>query len=163
MVLKPIARGITCLEGQRLFAYYSITLFNIRSELSRLSVDGNLKYAKPLLNAVTSGFEKRFKDVMDLNNVSSVPLYLSMLSHPGFKINFIPEMKKHSTAIEYLTKCKGMMLKAIESIDLEEEESSKNMSPAESNTAYDGQIPCDGGSYFFPFFPPSSIKVRIHI
>lgn len=163
-MLKPIARGINCLESQRFFAYYLITLFNIRNELKGLS-DENLRYAKPLLKVVTEGFELRFKDIININSPNSVPLYLSMLTHPGFKIHFIPEMKKPTSALEYITKCKGMLLKAIESIDLEEELSNKNVSPAETNTnnhelANDAENPHDGGLYFFQHFLR---KVQLHI
>lgn len=148
-MLRPIAIGITCLEGSRLFANYLTSLFKIRNELNRLA-DANLKYTKQLLKVVKEGFELRFKDIMNINNPTSVPLYLSMLTHPGFKLNFIPELKNSSSAIEYIAKCKGMLLKAIEAIDAEEELSS----PPEANTTQsteNAQSPLDDGLYFFHF------------
>lgn len=153
-MLRPIARGITYLEGSHLFAYYLTTLLKTRNELNRLA-DANLKHTKPLLKVVKEGFELRFKDIMNINSPTSVPLYLSMLTHPGFKINFIPELRNSSLAIEYITKCKGMLLKAIEAIDVEEELlSNKNLSPPEAITnqsAENVQSPHDGGLYFFHF------------
>ncbi|XP_055306361.1 uncharacterized protein LOC129570688 [Sitodiplosis mosellana] len=120
-VLQPIAHGLTRLEGNIFFAYFLITLFNVDEEL-RLLESTNLKFAKPLLKALRNGFDTRFKEMMDINNAASVPLYLAMLSHPLFKLNFLPMLKtkERSTALEYIAKCKGMLLKAIEDIDCEQ-------------------------------------------
>lgn len=119
-ILQPIARGLTALEGNRYFAYYLITLFNIRAELKSLS-GIKFKYCKPLLSAVSTGFITRFKQVLDMNNQNSVPLYLAMISHPTFKVNHIYELRMSTSASEYLEKCLGMLLKAIELIVKSEE------------------------------------------
>lgn len=78
------------------------------------------------MTAITNGFKARFKDIMDMNNQNSVPLYLAMLSHPTFKLNHIPELRLSSSASEYLHKCLGMLLKAIEIIKENEERENTN-------------------------------------
>lgn len=104
----------------------------MRAELNQLA-DKNLIFCKPLLKAVKTGFNGRFKDLMDINCCASVPLYLAMMSHPFFKINFIPELRNNSSALEYVAKCKGMLLKAIEIIDLEEQQKESFISDPEPN------------------------------
>lgn len=44
-----------------------------------------------------------------------------MLSHPTFKVNYIPELRLHSVASQYMEKCLGMLLKAIEVINKNDE------------------------------------------
>ncbi|XP_055307105.1 uncharacterized protein LOC129571338 isoform X2 [Sitodiplosis mosellana] len=121
IVLKPIARGLSTLEGNRYFGYNLISLFNIRAEIEHIVSSVRLKFCKPLLLAVRDGFFARFKDHMDMNKPLSVPLYLAMLSHPSFKMNYIREIRENSSASHYLHKCMGILLKAIEAIDQEEE------------------------------------------
>lgn len=84
---------------------------------------------------------------MDINSPVSVPLYLAMLSHPLFKINFIPDLRNTATALEYIGKCKGMMLKAIEIIDMDEEQRKISMDEAAVNT-----YSLDGGASSPQFF-----------
>lgn len=137
-ILQPIARGLTSLEGNRYFAYYLITLFNIRAELNSMA-PMKFKYCKPLHSAVKTGFIARFKSILDMNNPNSVPLYLAMISHPTFKVNHIYELRVGTSAAEYFDKCLGMLLKAIELINKSEERENLTANTANTDTGKNNQ------------------------
>lgn len=98
LVLQPIAEAITFVEGSmNTFGSYLPTLFGIRTRLRELHLNSDeLKYCKPLLDAIRSGFNTRFAHLMHLPDMyvqgdpKAAPLFIAMLSNPRYKTNFIP-------------------------------------------------------------------------
>lgn len=96
-VLQPIADAITLLEGSKnMFGTYLPTLFGVRTKLRDMHLSDELLYCRPLLDAIRDGFHRRFAHLMSLGNLfaepdpRAAPLFISMLSNPRFKLNFIP-------------------------------------------------------------------------
>lgn len=112
MVMRPIANGITFLEGDKqLFGAYLPTLFGIKTALSDMETE--LTYCAPLLQAVNDGFNRRFGEMMDPFNAKSVPLFIAMVSNPMFKMSYIPPSFMRASVIRSI---KNMLLTAGEKI-----------------------------------------------
>lgn len=65
----------------------------------------------PLVNAIKNGFEKRFGFLIDLFNADgkSIPLYLAMMSHPKYKLNFTTRKTIPTSLLNHL---KNMLVTA---------------------------------------------------
>lgn len=92
MAMRPIADGLTALEGVICFGAYLPHLFGIQSQLNNLKTK-KFRFCTPLLNAIYDGFIERFKDVMDPYNIKPVPLYLSTITNPNYKMNYIGDLR----------------------------------------------------------------------
>lgn len=110
LVMRPVAEGLTALEGNIFFGAYLPHLFGIRSQLDRLKQQ-NLRFCNPLVKAIDEGFIERFKDVMDPYHVRSVPLYLAMITNPKYKLSFMGQLRP-----TILIRLKNMLLSAAEEI-----------------------------------------------
>lgn len=105
-IMSLISGAMQTLESNRYtFGIYLPTLFGLKYKLQNLinayqsvidamnDADGDKKEMKykclPLLIAIKRGFDSRFGDLIDSNNVKSMPLYVSMMSNPTFKLNFM--------------------------------------------------------------------------
>lgn len=112
--MRPIADGLTALEGNICFGTYLPYLFGIRSQLDRLKKN-TLRFCTPLLTALEDGFRERFNDLMDPYHISSVPLFLAMLCNPKYKMSFMGPLRP-----TILQKLKNMLLSAAEEIAKED-------------------------------------------
>lgn len=114
MIFRPIAEGITFLEGdQQLFGSYLPTLFGIRTALNEIRTTAALTFCEPLIIAVQKGFLARFTDMMDPENTHSVPLFLAMASNPKYKLSFIPPSLFRTNIMGCI---KNMMMAAAEKL-----------------------------------------------
>lgn len=144
-VIKPIADSITYLEGSvKTFGGYLPMLFSCSATLKDLSVANTLKYCEPLLTAVRMGFAKRFNSIMRLGNIferadaRAVPLFLAMLTNPGFKLAFIPDTWFYENA-NGIHQIKSILMNAMK-------QWMNNENPVEStsNTANSNENPAKG-------------------
>lgn len=89
-VLTPVAVALRTLEANKYtFGLYLPVLVGLRKALNRLHTK-NLMHCKPLIAALQTGFEERFAKFMNIFNESlSVPLYLSMISNPMYKMDYL--------------------------------------------------------------------------
>lgn len=123
--MRPIAEGITALEGNICFGAYLPHLFGIRSQLNYLKTQ-KLRFCTPLLNAIETGFDERLNDLMDPYHTTAIPLYLAMITNPRYKLSYIGQLRP-----TILQKLKNMLLSAAEEIVKEDTKENEN----ESNSA----------------------------
>lgn len=74
----------------------------------------------PLVNAIKDGFDKRFGSLIDPFNADgkSIPLYLAMVSHPKYKLNFTTRKTIPTSLLNHL---KNMLVTAAyETLGVEE-------------------------------------------
>lgn len=91
--LQPIAETITVLEGDIFYGHTLPALFTIQMNFEEIRSNG-LKYTLALLNALESGFEKRYNEYLYPFNAAAAPYYLAMASHPSYKLDCI-QVEKH--------------------------------------------------------------------
>lgn len=114
-IIRPIAHALKVLEGDKhLFGLYLPTLFGLKQKLRDLLMN-EWDYCEPLIASVNTGFTNRFAHLMDIEHQSgkAIPLFLGMVTHPQFKMNFIH--KAHITP-EYIQKVQGLLVTAAETI-----------------------------------------------
>jgi hypothetical protein len=90
-ILEPIAIALDRLQGEKnsLYADLVPTLLKVSSYLSTLH-SVNLRHCLPLLNAVTSGFNRRFADFLQLSPEVNMAI-LATITHPYFKMRWLPQ------------------------------------------------------------------------
>lgn len=90
-ILEPIAIALDRLQGERTCFYADLlpTLQKVSSQLSTLH-SVNLRHCLPLLNAVTSGFNRRFSDFLQLSPEVNMAI-LATITHPYFKMRWLPQ------------------------------------------------------------------------
>lgn len=107
-IMRPISEGLTFLEGDRqTFDAYAPMFFGIQAEFKRLEMI-DFVFARPLLDAVMSGFGERFDHLLDPFNEKSIPIFLAMLSNPKYKLNYLPPSALSS---EQFAKLKNVIVK----------------------------------------------------
>lgn len=91
--ITPVAVALKTLEANKYtFGMYLPVLKGLRSQLNSLK-SSTVKLCLPLINALDTGFEKRFSKLMDAFDCKAVPLYLAMVSNPKYKLNYL-DMKR---------------------------------------------------------------------
>jgi hypothetical protein len=91
-VLAPVAVALDRLQGEENCYYADLlpTLFRVGSHLTSLQ-SVNLRHCGPLLNSVTTGFNRRFADFLKLSPEREVNMaILASLSYPYFKLRWLP-------------------------------------------------------------------------
>jgi hypothetical protein len=89
-ILEPVAIALDRLQGEKnsLYADLFPTLLTVSSHLSTLH-SVNLRDCLHLLNAVTSGFNHRFADFLQLSPEVNMAI-LATINHPYFKMRSLP-------------------------------------------------------------------------
>lgn len=90
-ILEPIAIALDRLQGEKTCFYADVlpTLLKVSSQFSTLH-SVNLRHGLPLLNAVTSGFNRRFSDFLQLSPEVNMAI-LATITHPYFKMRWLPQ------------------------------------------------------------------------
>lgn len=94
-IMAIIADALDNLQAnKRPYAVVLPTLFQTKERLKEMVSNSNtLVYCKPLLSAVTNGFNKRFGEIMDFNHDNSIPALIATVTHPFFKLRWLsPEL-----------------------------------------------------------------------
>lgn len=116
--LKPIAETITVLEGDILYGHTLPALFTIQTNFDEIRNDG-VVHTLPLLNALESGFERRYNEFLNPFNASAAPYFLAMASHPSYKMDCYPGDKHKATKIYNLILNEAQELAKKDDISLE--------------------------------------------
>lgn len=102
-VLTPITTALVNLEGSSChFGALLPTLFTVKSRLNAFIVDKDVKYCKPLAQALLDGLQKRFV-MMDLKSNEAVPALIATCTHPYFKLRWLGDKKTPET-IDLITR-----------------------------------------------------------
>lgn len=141
LVMRPIADGLTALEGDIFFGTYLPHLFGIQSHLERLKKQ-KFKFCDPLVTSIVEG---RFNEVMDPYHIRSVPLYLAMITNPKYKLSYMSQLRP-----TILQKLKNMLLTAAEEV-LEETKKEQNTGNVDENAVLFLENEDDEGNFFFVF------------
>ncbi|XP_060872601.1 uncharacterized protein LOC132946572 [Metopolophium dirhodum] len=101
LLLKPLSNSLDKLQGEKnsYLGYVAPTLIVLRKLLIQSS---NVKYCKPLASALISSLEKRFNYIYDLSNAKSKNFIVASISHPKFKMSWVP--------VRYISLCKELFL-----------------------------------------------------
>lgn len=160
-ILQPIAEAITFVEGNRnMFGALLPTLFGIRLKLRELYQNSDdLKYCKALLDAIRAGFDKRFShlmklsDMYDIGDPKAVPLFVAMLSHPNFKMSFIPPYWFDENHYG-MNAMRNLMINAMKQIIAEQKQQQQQQQQIENEsneTANTSSSSCKFPSFCFDF------------
>jgi hypothetical protein len=89
------------LQGEKnsYLGYIAPTLIVLRKLFIQSS---NVKYCKPLASALIRSLEKRFNYIYDLSNAKIKDFIFASISHPKFKMSWIP--------VRYISLCKELFL-----------------------------------------------------
>lgn len=90
-IIAPVAHAMKILEANRFtFGIYLPTLVGLRAKLADMRTD-KFTHGLPLLDAISDGFETRFKEMLDIFDAkgTSTPLYIAMVTNPQYKLNFL--------------------------------------------------------------------------
>lgn len=93
-IINKVAIALKTLEGNKhTFGLYLPTLFGLRNALRKCANIEQTETLKciELAKALEAAFERRFGQLMDVNDPEgkSVPLFIAMITHPQFKLNFM--------------------------------------------------------------------------
>lgn len=103
-VLTPVTSALLNLEKTN--CHYGIllpTLFTVRKRMNVFLSTNEIKYCKPLAQAILMGMRKRFI-VMDFKTKEAVPALIATCTHPHFKLRWLGELKS-SDNIEFIRQC----------------------------------------------------------
>lgn len=99
--MEPLATSLDLMQGEKsCFLYYVIpTIITLRIKLIQST---HLIYCKPLVFSIIKSLEERFKYIFDLTRTKIKLFILSAISHPKFKLSWVP--------VRYLTMCKQLFI-----------------------------------------------------
>ncbi|XP_060857667.1 uncharacterized protein LOC132935209 isoform X1 [Metopolophium dirhodum] len=100
-VMEPLAIALDKLQAEKscFLGYVAPTIISLRLLLIQQT---NLIYCRHLALSIIKSLEKRFYFIFDLENIKGKPYIIASISHPRFKLSWIPG--------RYLTFCKNLFL-----------------------------------------------------
>ncbi|KAE9522359.1 hypothetical protein AGLY_017237 [Aphis glycines] len=103
-VVEPLATSLDKLQGED-SCFLGFVAPTILSLMNKLMNTSHLVYCQPLCSAISKGLEKRFKAVLDLNLPESKPYILASVSHPKFRLNWVPPIFIQTFKSLFLSEC----------------------------------------------------------
>lgn len=131
-IMGIIADALNNLQGnKRPYGVVLPTLYRTKDQLIEMSSNQSIVCCKPLLTAALNGFNKRFHEIMDLNNKASYPALIATVSHPYFKLRWLkPELQ----TTEQIDKIKQILSAAADEISLENAALDRNANKENNQT-----------------------------
>lgn len=112
--MKPIAIALNNLQQTKCpYGVLLPSLFGVKSKMNTLLHDPSFKYCKPLVEAIIDGFNERFAEVMDFDNIKAIPGLIAAVIHPYFKMRWLKEYKTP----ENMQKIHNLFVRAIEDLN----------------------------------------------
>lgn len=107
-VMEPLTISLDKLQGEKscYLRYVAPTIITIRHILME---QNNLVYCTSLSNAIIKGLEKRYPFIFDLNHPKSKPYILAAVSHPKFKMEWIPQQFSEVCKQLFISECNEIM------------------------------------------------------
>lgn len=101
LIMEPLATSLDLMQGEKncFLGYVAPTIVALRLKLIQST---HLIYCKPLVFSIIKSLEERFKHIFDLTLTKSKPFILSAISHPKFKLSWLPS--------RYLAVCKQLFI-----------------------------------------------------
>lgn len=103
-VMMPLTTALDKLQGEKscYLGYVAPTIIALKHILMSKS---NLVYCKPLSICIIKSIEKRYHFLFNLNDQKSKPYILSSVSHPKFKLNWVPTQYSETCKNIFLSEC----------------------------------------------------------
>jgi len=100
-VMEPLTKALNKLQGEKnsFLGYVAPTILVVRRLLISFT---NLKYCKPLSLTIIKSLETRFYYIFDLSSPESKDFILAAVSHPKFKLSWVP--------LRYMNLCKTLFI-----------------------------------------------------
>lgn len=123
-VMKPLAFSLDKLQGETksLLGYVTPTILVLRKLLIQMQPE-QLEYCKPLSFAIIGSLKKRFDSLFNLNNQKSRDFIIASISHPKFKLDWVPVRYKDLCKKIFIDECISMATLTITQPDSVDEES----------------------------------------
>lgn len=94
--------------------YVAPTILSVRLKLIEFT---NLKHCRPICLAIITALEKRFFYLFDLSCPESKDFIIASMSHPKFKLSWVPLRYKNSCKDLFLAECCKAAISVTNSID----------------------------------------------
>ncbi|XP_060871381.1 uncharacterized protein LOC132945627 [Metopolophium dirhodum] len=103
-VMEPLASALDKLQGEKrsYLGYVAPTILSIRLLLLKST---NRVYCKPLSLCIIQNLEKRFDYLFNLNSSKSKAFIIASISHPKFKMNWVPIRYKNLCRNLFVSEC----------------------------------------------------------
>lgn len=117
-VMGPLATSLDKLQGEKscFLGYVAPSILALRLLMIQMN---NLIYCRTLCMKIISSIEKRFDYIIDLKNNKSKPYILSAISHPKFKMTWVPERYKSYCKQIFLEECISVSSSSVDYINTE--------------------------------------------
>lgn len=104
-VMEPLASALDKLQGEKrsYLGYVAPTILSIR--LLLLNSTNIRVYCKPLSLCIIQNLEKRFDYLFNLTSSKSKAFILASISHPKFKMNWVPVRYKNICRNIFISEC----------------------------------------------------------
>lgn len=109
--MEPIATGLDILQGDKKasLGYVLPTLYTIKNQINRIGL--LTEHRSVLREKLMECFDKRFFDIMEINEINK-ELIVAAISHPKFKLTWLPETDLHSAESIFIDECLALALHA---------------------------------------------------
>lgn len=123
-VMKPLAFSLDKLQGETksFLGYVAPTILVLR-KLLILNQSEQFTYCKPLSLTIINSLEKRFNFLFYLNDPKSKDFIIASISHPKFKLDWVPVRYKDLCKKIFIEECNSMSTLTIIQPDSANEES----------------------------------------
>lgn len=103
-VMQPLANGLTIIQGDE-HCYMGIILPTLLSILKRIEKIDELKHCGPLRQMILTGLKRRFQKILNISSEESSEFVLASISHPRFKMTWVPEEHIDKTRSLFMAAC----------------------------------------------------------
>jgi len=103
-VMEPLTIALDKLQAEKscYLGYVAPTIITIRHKLME---QNHLVYCASLSKAIIKGLEKRYSFIFDLKGPKSKPYILATVSHPKFKMGWMPQQFSEVCKQLFLSEC----------------------------------------------------------
>lgn len=123
LIMQSISNALDNLQSNCYYAIFLPTLLKVKSDIYKFLVNPQTKMCKPLVEALKSGFEKRFEHHLDLQSERSISGFIAAVTHPYFKLRWLDYMRTS----ENIDKIQKLLIKAADSISSSDSINSNNV------------------------------------
>lgn len=117
-VMGPLATSLDKLQGEKscFLGYVAPSILALRLLMIQMN---DLIHCRTLCLKIISSIEKRFDYIMDLKKIKSKPYILSAISHPKFKLTWVPERYKSYCNQMFLEECISISSSSVDNLNTE--------------------------------------------
>lgn len=117
--MGPLATSLDKLQGEKscFLGYVAPSILALRLLMIQMN---DLIHCRTLCLKIISSIERRFDYIIDLKKMKSKPYILSAISHPKFKLTWVPERYKHYCKQIFLEECILISSSSVDNFNTEE-------------------------------------------